>query len=614
MRGKTGVTSAAAGTIDQHRRSRAGSIGADWKLGVFGGIAGVALLAAVPAAAQSVPTREEILREADRPIGRETAPEIDVEDGIERAPCPLAAPEFADVKFVLRSVEFSNSGPIDVGTLMPAYADRIGSEVPVAAICDIRDRAAEILRRDGYLAAVRVPVQTIDNGVVRLDILAARLVGVQVRGDAGNNEGQLARYLAKLENQPLFNSHDAERYLLLAGGIPGMSARLTLRPGGAPGDVVGEVTVDRTPAFFDANIQNYNSRSVGRFGGIARVRVNGLTGLGDETTLGVYSSADFEEQQVVQGAHEFRIGGEGLTIGTDVTYAWTSPSLPDNLPIESRTFVWSSHARYPVTLRQSHALWLGGGFDWIDQDVELAALPLNRDHLRVVWLRADANWIDPASFTGRGGYSPYEPKWSASLMVEARQGIGGLGASRDCRSNPATCLAPGRIPVSRIEADTSAFVLRATAELAVRPTPLFTIAALPRAQYAPKPLLTYEEFSAGTFTIGRGYDPGTITGESGVGAALEARYGSLSPRDNRSFAFQPYAFFDAAWVWNEDSAFDGLGPDKLYSAGGGLRVVYGNIARLDLTVAEPLRRTDLQTSRGDTRFLVSLTAQFGAGN
>ena len=34
---------------------------------------------------------------------------------------------------------------------------------------------------------------------------------------------------------------------------------------------------------------------------------------------------------------------------------------------------------------------------------------------------------------------------------------------------------------------------------------------------------------------------------------------------------------------------------------------------LDLTIAEPLRRTDLQARRGDTRFLVSLTTQFGVG-
>ena len=76
-------------------------------------------------------------------------------------------------------------------------------------------------------------------------------------------------------------------------------------------------------------------------------------------------------------------------------------------------------------------------------------------------------------------------------------------------------------------------------------------------------------------------------------------------------AFQPFAFFDAAWVWNKDTAFNGLNPQKLYSAGGGVRVAYGDVARLDVTVAAPLNRGGFLTQKPDPRLLVSLTTQFG---
>src|SRR3546814_11793824 len=99
---------------------------------------------------------------------------------------------------------------------------------------------------------------------------------VEVRGDAGANEDLLQRYLARLDDGTIFNIRDAERYLLLARDIPGMDARLTLRPGGEPGEVVGEVLVTRTPVIFDANIQNFGSKDVGRWGGIARARFAGL--------------------------------------------------------------------------------------------------------------------------------------------------------------------------------------------------------------------------------------------------------------------------------------------------------------------------------------------------
>lgn len=566
----------------------------------------------LPAAAQTAPTREEVLRE---PVRTDAPRRADIDGGadVDRAPCPLANPEFEAIRFTLQSVEFTNAGPIDPALLAPSWSGEVGRELPLSAICDIRDRAAAILDDEGYLAAVRVPVQTIRDGRVTLDILAAKLVAIQVRGDAGANEAQLARYLSRLEEQPLFNRFSAERYLLLANSMPGMAARLTLRPAGAPGEVIGEVTVARTPLFVDASIQNFGGNPVGRWGGIARVRVNGITGLGDETTLGAYATHDFDEQRVIQGGHAFRIGADGLTVGTNATYAWTRPTLPGNLDLRSETLVWSTWARYPLALSQTRAIWAGGGFDWIDQDIRIAGVPINRDRLRVAFAKVEANWIDPDALTGRGDYSPAEPRWSVDLLIEARQGIAGLGASPQCITNLAACFGPGGVPTTRDEGDPAATVIRASGEIVWRPAPLFSVALMPRAQWASGPLLAFEEYSAGNFTVGRGYDPGTVSGDSAVGGGIELRLGSLIPPNPRDIAIQPFAFFDAAWIWNEDSAFAGLGAEQVYSAGGGARIAIGQNARLDLYAARPLRRTLFETRRSDLRFLVSLTTQFGLG-
>jgi len=156
-----------------------------------------------------------------------------------------------------------------------------------------------------------------------------------------------------------------------------------------------------------------------------------------------------------------------------------------------------------------------------------------------------------------------------------------------------------------------AFVARAQAYFEVRPIPQLAIATVVRAQYAPNPLTAYEEFSAGNYTIGRGYDAGTILGDRGVGTSTELRLFSLQPRRRESFAFQPFAFFDAARVWNEDRLAPPYAPGRsnLYSAGGGLRAAWGNRARLDLTVAVPLTRAGLLAAKPDPRVLLSLTAQ-----
>lgn len=574
------------------------------------------LIAAVlPVAAQAqltpqIPTREQIQQPTLAPAAPPSERIVTADDSIERAPCPLANPEFAHVRITLRGVQFSAVEGIDPALLDPSWSDRVGQDLPISAVCDIRDRAATILRSKGYLAAVRVPPQTIGDGIVRLDILAARMTRIEVRGDAGSNEGLLQRYLSRLDDQPVFNINEAERYLLLARDIPGMDARLTLRPGDAPGEVVGEVTVARTPVMFDVNVQNFGTRDVGRWSGVARARFAGLTGMGDLTTLSIFSTADLDEQQVIQAAHEFRVGGNGLRLGAGYTYAWTRPDIT-GLPLKSDTQIVSLFATWPVTLTQARRLTVGGGLDIIDQDIALGSLPLNRDRLRVINLRADASWIDPASVAGRSGYNPAEPRWSLATSFEARQGIDFLGASDDCGPGGRACFLPGAVPLTRIEGKPDAFLVRANAQAEWRPVKEFTLSVAPRAQWASDPLLAYEEFSGGNFTVGRGFDAGTVIGDSGVAVALEARYGSFVPANTKSFAIQPFVFFDAAWVWNEDAAFDGLDPQKLYSAGGGIRAAYGNLGRVDVTVAVPLNRAGFLTQRPDPRLLVSFTTQFG---
>jgi hemolysin activation/secretion protein len=556
------------------------------------------------AAAQAIPptgtTREEIERARPQPPLRSTQPGISVESDVERAPCPLDDPKYRDIKFELRDVQFGGLRSVPAELLRPAYQDLIGKTLSVANICEIRDRAATILRREGYLAAVQVPPQRIENGVVRFDALIARLVGVQVRGQAGRSDELIAAYLQNIQAQDVFNIRQAERYLLLARDIPGLDVRLVLRPAGAPGEVIGEVSVTRVPVEVDALVQNLGSRSAGRWGGLGRVQLNGLTGLGDRTILSFFSTADFEEQQVIQGGHSFKLGGEGLTFSGDFSYAWTSPSLGANIDIDARTLSAFAELSYPFIRSQTANLFGAFGLNVVNQRVDFNDVPLTRDRLRVAYARLDYDSVDPRSLAGTSGFSLNEPRWRVGGGLELRQGLD-LNASDPCRANQ-VCL------LSRAAADPTAFVARASALVEYRPQPGLTFSIAPRAQYAPDSLLSYEQFSVGNFTTGRGYDPGALSGDSGLGFQSEVRFGSLLPRTIDGFAFQPYAFADLGIVWNEAPNFTGPDPARLWSVGGGVRAAWGQRARLDVTLAAPLNRTPLQPDR-DVRLLVTLSTR-----
>ena len=382
-----------------------------------------------------------------------------------------------------------------------------------------------------------------------------------------------------------------------------------LKPAGtAPGEVVGEVSVTRQSLTANVNVQNYGSQSVGRWGVLASAQASDLIGLGDRLTLGVFNTVQVHEQTVLQAGYDIRVGGEGLILAGRAVYAWTRPDIGGSHPLTSHTLVGTIEASYPF--RRSQAADVRGvlGVDLVNQDLSFSGTPLTRDRLRVIYARLDFGAVDPASIAGSGGRSVVAPRWRFGGSLEARRGLGVLGSNQDCGPSPFTLCQALPTP-SRLDADATGTLVRFNGQGEFRPGHGIGLALSPRLQYGFDPLLSYEQYSGGAYTIGRGYDPGAIVGNSGAGATLEARLGQLAPRSRRAFAFQPYAFVDAAWAWTRDATTGMADPDRLLSAGGGLRVAWGDRARADLLFAKPLHRTGAQIERGGARVLLSITAR-----
>jgi hemolysin activation/secretion protein len=549
------------------------------------------------------PTREQVTR----PIisaPQQPRTRVQIEGGIEHAPCPLESPEFKSIHFVLRGAEFEGLQGLTRADLVSTYSEYMGRDVPISTVCEIRDRAATILRDAGYIAAVQVPEQRIEGGVVRFQVLMAHLTQVRVRGEATGAESVLAGYLNQLTKRPLFNRYEAERYLLLASDLPGYTVRLTLRPAGtAPGDVIGDVTVQRLPAYSDFVVQNGGSRELGRWGGLLRGQVFGLTGLGDRTSLSLFSTADLHEQQTIQLAHDMRLGPEGLSLSGAFTYAWARPDVAD-AHVLAKTLLGTIEVGYPFVRRQSATVRGSTGIDIINQDVSLDHAALSRDRLRVLFLRLG---IDAIATHFGTGFSSAEPPWHFNSLVEVRQGLSGLGATHDCGPAGVDCLAPGEIPPSRLSGQSDATIFRYTGYGEVRPIPKLAFALGLRAQYAWKPVLSFEEFSAGNYTVGRGYDPGALLGDRGVGTQAEIRYGSRVAQSAKKAALEGYAFWDFAAVGHRDGPIV-LGREHVHSVGGGARISWDRFF-LDAGLAVPLTRIGALDRKPPTRLLISLTTR-----
>ena len=109
-------------------------------------------------------------------------------------------------------------------------------------------------------------------------------------------------------------------------------------------------------------------------------------------------------------------------------------------------------------------------------------------------------------------------------------------------------------------------------------------------QFAFVPLINGELISFGGLQVGRGYDPGAITGDHGVGGAAELRY-DVPFANAYVTGLEPYIFTDGAQSWyiQRGAAIDAaLKNQSIASVGGGVRLNLPHDANLGLEVARTL--------------------------
>ena len=514
---------------------------------------------------------------------------------IRPAACPFKS---SAVTATIDGIRFTDPAggplPVEVAGLLADIRPAQGAR-PIAELCDLRDAAVERLQAAGYIAAVTIPQQEIrtDTRSARLAVILGRLVEVEVLGDAGGRAARIASRIDRLKALHPLRTADLERELLLASDAPGVDVRMSLVSAGAPGELVGKLQVARRSFALTANASNFGSRSLGREVGSLRAEFYGLTGLSDLTFVGASSTLDFQEQWSVQGGHYFSLDN-GTTFGGSLAYAESRPDI--GLPIHTKSLLGAIEAYTPIVRTVAARGTLGGGLEIVDQESNLVAgsvaVPVTRDKLRVAFAKVQGT---RRSFAADGSLASL---FSGTLQV--RKGLDILDASQGGVGEN------GYLP-SKIEGDPAALVLRGGYSSLMRWGGFNLLGEL-QGQYSAKPLLTFEEYSVGNYTIGRGYDPSVTSGDSALAARVQP---SITVPIGRT-TVEPYTFLDAVRIWNED-ALTSERRRSLVSIGVGARVYIADKLAIDAAYAhpfdKPLNLPGLK--RASDRFLLSITTSFG---
>lgn len=539
------------------------------------------------------PSREVIERGNTQQQPRPSRAQVSAVNAIPTEPCPLRD---SDVRANITALDFT--GP-DGAELAPVIRSLLAGvqvprgERPIAVVCDIRDDATARLRHEGYVAAVQIPPQRIESGHLRLEVVTGHLIDIHMRGDAPPFRAELAARAEQLKSLNPFNQFEAERILLLASDIPGVEVRLTLAPARTkPGELIGELTVFYQPFRLLANINNFGSNELGRYTAYGRAEIYGLTRAQDMTYIAASTTTDLHEEQVVQVGHVLGIGANGATLGGHFAYAWSRPDLSEldpngTLNIRSTSLIGRLEATMPLIRTRRNAITLRGGLELLQQRTDSSFGLITDDKLRVAFLRAESGFHEPVI----GGGDAYSLHWG----LELRKGLGIFGASD--RYNPLA---------SRFDGDPQAFVVRADLGGAARLPSVFSLAVDGEGQWSNHPLLAFEEYSVGNYTIGRGYDPGSITADRAIAIRPEIRAQVLQTRRT---TLQLFGFYDNAWLWNLDRFSTDHGR-RIASWGGGLRAVISPYFLVEATYAKPVDRLFPNGPKPPARLLLSLTTLF----
>lgn len=472
-----------------------------------------------------------------------------------------------------------------------------GGEYPLTAICDIRDAANDALRRDGWIATVRVPEQTLD-GTLRLNVISARLTEIRITGETGPYRERLQDLLLPLTELDPLNERDAERILLGANNIPGLEARLALAPAGeGEGEVIGNLSANYERFAAYANVRNYNAKSIGRETVFGRFEYYGLTGMSDITHVAAQATVDFEEQLIAEVGHEFGIGRDNIRVGTSFVYATAHPDIQD-LDLSTETFLGNLAVSYPAIRTPKMAVDFTLGLDWVEQETSVGTVTLSKDAIRTVFVRA--------AVEGQKRRPNRTLALAYRAAIEARRGIGIFGATSRNQFNIAQT---DGVTASRPFGKADATVVIGEAEATWFPIPQIDIRGLFEVQWTSDPLLNFDEYAIGNLSIGRGYDPGANSGDRAVGGIVEVG-GTLF--ETLRHRLKVFGFFDIVRLENLDRGT----PDPvrtLKSFGGGLRYSFGTGLNAELIYASPQDRPlFFDNEVPPDRILFSITTKFPA--
>ncbi len=303
--------------------------------------------------------------------------------------------------------------------LQELLADLKGRNASLGEIQAATRRITLLYRERGYpLARAYLPAQTIDGGIVKINVLEGRYG--QVSAQNSSRAGGLALApLQTLQAGETVRADELIRSLLLLQDVPGTDIKSTLKPGASTGTTDLLVDVRPGPLLSGAvDADNYGNRFVGEYRLGGTLNVNNPLGLGDILSLRAVGSD--EDQHYGRIGYQTPVTRWATQLG--VAYSDMDYQLGkdfEDLHAHGNARITSVYAIQPLI--RSKALSLSTQLQFDDKrlkdDIDQASDKSDK-HSRVVTLSFNGSGRD--DFLG-GGLTSFSLAWSSgSLNIDGQ--------------------------------------------------------------------------------------------------------------------------------------------------------------------------------------------------
>lgn len=466
-----------------------------------------------------------------------------------------------------------------------------GKQITVAELLAAADACTGAYKRHGYaLSFCYVPTQDFAGGVVKVIAVEGYVAAIDIAGDPGTLEKRIRAIAKRISGDRPLRQATFERYSQILGFLPG--ARIAINvPVPTTTDGATRLELQVTRKRFDGGFAlDFNHPGVQ---GLLTGNANALTPLAEQLSVSALYPPGRGSQRFYSGAYSQLLGSDGLSGRLEASRYRGQPDeeqLPDALRHDVSQDRQSLSLRYPLLLRNTRVLFLGGGAYAADQSdryfntFDGAMLEL-QTQARVLHAQLD---------------------YAASSANSSRRA--GLGVARGLDAWGASSRAISNIPGVALAAPSDVSFTRYNLSFAQGRTwsnRIGTVLSM-AGQYSSNRLPSSEQISFGGPRFALAYDPGNASGDSGWGAALEFNrtYQRNSPWLK---SLVPYLVVQYARVYLKD----GRPPiERLGTVALGLRISDGKHYNVDLALAQPTGDIPLESERRDPRLNLTFAYDF----